>query len=45
MVNPFVGAFRLAMIVITLVALWEGAGWGVIVVMAVLYLLLVRFLR
>jgi hypothetical protein len=45
MVNPFVGAFRLALAIAAVVALWNGAGWGVIIVAAVLYFLLVPFLR
>lgn len=44
-VDPFVGAFRLLLVIAAVAALWNGAGWGVIIVAAVLYFLLVPFLR
>jgi len=45
MANPFVGAFRLLLIIGTIAALWNGAGWGVVIIAAVLYILLVPFLQ
>lgn len=45
MANPWVGAFRLVLAAATAAALWNGAGWGAIVVAVALYLLLVPFLR